>query len=131
MKKIGKYFIHHKTDLYLSVIVILNLNVSIYIQFKESIKDFEEFRPSLPEQFEEYIRLIISKVLEKSDAARSSVGNLFSHALKEKKIDLKIFTSALKNIVELVEEYVIDIPKIAVYLSQIIGIFIFFIQLEF
>ena len=74
-----------------------------------------------PNQVVEFIELAITKVLERTEAARSTVGLLFFNILKEKKFDTASFTKALKNTLETAEDMAIDVPKIATYLAQIIG----------
>jgi translation initiation factor 4G len=60
-------------------------------------------------------------VLERSDQARASVGHLLYNAIKEKKLDIKYFAAGLRNILEIIEDMAIDIPKIATYISQIVA----------
>ena len=100
-------------------------------QKQEALKDCEEFRPVNPNQVVEFIELAISKVLERTEAARSTVGLLFFNILKEKKFDTASFTKALKNTLETAEDMAIDVPKIATYLAQIIGKFLKSFRLTF
>ncbi len=60
-------------------------------------------------------------MLEKSEAARTKVGALMYNVIKQKKFKVESFTEALKNTLECAEDMVIDVPKIATYLAQIIA----------
>ena len=60
-------------------------------------------------------------MLEKSESARTKVGTLMYNVIKQKKFKVESFTEALKNTLECAEDMVIDVPKIATYLAQIIA----------
>ncbi len=100
------------------------LTVDEFIQnkdFSEALKDLEEFRPIENAQYASYYEQLILKVLERSESARASVGQLFTRAVIEKKADIKYLTEAFKSLCENAEDMVIEIPKIATYLSQLIA----------
>jgi translation initiation factor 4G len=87
----------------------------------EALKDIEEFQPVNEEQFEEFVRLAASSILERSDKARKAVGKLFYTALKENKLDVKRFTAGLRMIFEAAEDMVIDIPRMGNYLGELLA----------
>ena len=60
-------------------------------------------------------------MLEKSESARTKVGTLMHNIIMQKKFKVESFTEALKNTLECAEDMVIDVPKIATYLAQIIA----------
>ena len=100
------------------------LTIDEFIQNKdvsEALKDLEEFRPTENSQYAAYYEQLILKVLERSENARTSVGQLFLKAVLDKKIDIKYLTDAFKSILLNAEDMAIDIPKIATYLSQLIA----------
>jgi hypothetical protein len=59
--------------------------------------------------------------LERSEGARTSVGQLFTRTVIEKKADIKYLTEAFKSLCQNAEDMAIDVPKIATYLSQLIA----------
>jgi translation initiation factor 4G len=87
----------------------------------EALKDIEEFQPVNEEQFEEFVRLAASSILERSDKARKAVGKLFYTALKENKLDVKRFTAGFRMIFEAAEDMVIDIPRMGNYLGELLA----------
>lgn len=73
----------------------VTLLIEEYIQNKdinEAMRDIDEFRPIDSKQLDQFVELMITKVLEKSEPARQSVGQILHHALKAKKMDKKSFT---------------------------------------
>jgi hypothetical protein len=100
------------------------LTVDEFIQnkdFSEALKDLDEFRPLDNSQYATYYEQLILKVLERSEGARTSVGQLFTRAVIEKKVDIKYLTEAFKSLCQNAEDMAIDVPKIATYLSQLIA----------
>ncbi len=90
-------------------------------KLKEALKEYQEFRPINENQIVIYLELLFNKILERSDQIRILVGFFFFTAINEKLIDLKVFTQALKCIIERIEDISIDVPKITVYLSQVLS----------
>ena len=71
-------------------------------------------------------------MLEKSESARTKVGTLLYNVIKQKKFKVESFTEALRNTLECAEYMVIDVPRIATYLAQIIApIFAKDVSIEF
>ena len=62
------------------------------------MKDFEEFQPQDPEQFEEFINQIILSILERSEHIRLQFGKLFYLAIKKQKITEKHFVNGYVTI---------------------------------
>lgn len=102
----------------------VTLTLAEYIEnddISEALKDCEEFRPAKENQVVEFLELALTKILEKNESARTSVGVLMYNIVKQKKFQLSSFTEALKNTLECAEDMAIDVPKIATYLAQIIA----------
>jgi translation initiation factor 4G len=100
------------------------LTIDEFIQNKdvsEATKDLEEFRPVDSSQLIAYYEQLVIKVLERSEQARLAVGQLFAKAVLDKKIDINYLTEAFKSLFDNAQDMAIDVPKIATYLSQIIG----------
>ena len=101
-----------------------NNTIDEYLQNKsldEALRDIEEFQPIDSDQLNKYVEQIIMVVLERSDQARESIGNLLSHSLTKNVLDTSNFVEGLKSVLSVADDMAIDIPKIKTYLSQIIA----------
>ena len=87
---------------------------------KKLVKEYD-VRTLDNSQYATYYEQLILKVLERSEGARTSVGQLFTRAVIEKKADIKYLTEAFKSLCQNAEDMAIDVPKIATYLSQLIA----------
>ena len=87
----------------------------------EALKDFDDLKQADASKMAEFAEHLISKVLERSESARTLVGQLFYHAFKQQQIDVDSLTEGFKRILEVAEDMAIDVPKISTYLAQIIA----------
>jgi translation initiation factor 4G len=87
----------------------------------EALKDFDDLKQADPSKLAEFSEQLISKVLERSESARTLVGQLFYHAYKQQRVDVESLTEGFKRIFEVAEDMAIDVPKISTYLAQIIA----------
>ncbi|KAL6260894.1 hypothetical protein P5V15_008422 [Pogonomyrmex californicus] len=71
--------------------------------------------------FAKFTRECINHVLEKSPTERELISKLLSHLLKENILPVECFKSGLGEVLEIVDDLVIDIPKIWTYLAEILS----------
>ncbi|XP_032674035.1 eukaryotic translation initiation factor 4 gamma 3-like isoform X4 [Odontomachus brunneus] len=63
----------------------------------------------------------INHVFEKTAADRESVSKLMSHLIKENILPLQYFKNGLGEVLQIIDELVIDLPKIWTYLAEILS----------
>ncbi|XP_012235318.2 eukaryotic translation initiation factor 4 gamma 3 isoform X2 [Linepithema humile] len=68
-----------------------------------------------------FTRECINYVLEKSPTERELVSKLLSHLLRRNILPMKCFKEGLGEVLEIVDDLVIDIPKIWTYLAEILS----------
>lgn len=101
-----------------------NLLIEEYIQnndLTDALKDIEEFQPNDADQVRLFIEKVIFVVLERNESSRQACGTLIYQALKHEKFDELMVIGALKGALDVAEDLAIDVPKINVYLSQIVA----------
>ena len=76
------------------------------------------FHPSTMDQF---VETVINSVLEKSESARKKTAHFLSQLVKKRVLLKKQYQTGLQTILEVVPDLVVDIPKVWVYLAELIG----------
>ncbi|XP_070158177.1 eukaryotic translation initiation factor 4 gamma isoform X3 [Polyergus mexicanus] len=71
--------------------------------------------------FAKFTRECINYVLEKSSIERELISKLLSHLLRRNILHVECFKSGLEEVLEIVDDLVIDIPKIWMYLAEILS----------
>ncbi|XP_012530181.1 eukaryotic translation initiation factor 4 gamma 3 isoform X2 [Monomorium pharaonis] len=71
--------------------------------------------------FAKLTRECINHVLEKSPIERELVSKLLSHLLRQSILPVECFKNGLGEVLEIVDDLVIDIPKIWTYLAEILS----------
>ncbi|XP_071572693.1 eukaryotic translation initiation factor 4 gamma isoform X3 [Temnothorax nylanderi] len=71
--------------------------------------------------FAKLTRECINHVLEKSPVERELVSKLLSHLLRQNILPVECFKNGLGEVLEIVDDLVIDIPKIWTYLAEILS----------
>ncbi|KAL0133320.1 hypothetical protein PUN28_000815 [Cardiocondyla obscurior] len=71
--------------------------------------------------FAKLARECINYVLEKSPVERELVSKLLSHLLRQTILPIEYFKNGLGEVLEIVDDLVIDIPKIWTYLAEILS----------
>ncbi|XP_011251008.1 eukaryotic translation initiation factor 4 gamma 3 isoform X6 [Camponotus floridanus] len=71
--------------------------------------------------FAKFTRECINYVLEKSSIERELISKLLSHLLRRNILHVECFKSGLGEVLEIVDDLVIDIPKIWTYLAEILS----------
>ncbi|XP_012257845.2 eukaryotic translation initiation factor 4 gamma 3-like isoform X1 [Athalia rosae] len=70
--------------------------------------------------FASFVREVHNVVIEKSAVARKLVGQLLTHLLTKNILPLSLYLAGLREVLDTAEDLVIDIPKIWVYLAELI-----------
>ncbi|KAL6431458.1 hypothetical protein ACFW04_007220 [Cataglyphis niger] len=71
--------------------------------------------------FVKFTRECINYVLEKSSIERELISKLLSHLLRQNILHVECFKNGLEEVLEIVDDLVIDIPKIWTYLAEILS----------
>ncbi|XP_018054818.1 PREDICTED: eukaryotic translation initiation factor 4 gamma 3 isoform X4 [Atta colombica] len=71
--------------------------------------------------FAKLTRECINHVLEKSPIERDLISKLLSHLLRQNILPLECFKNGLGEVLEIVDDLVIDIPKIWTYIAEILS----------
>ncbi|XP_018344628.1 PREDICTED: eukaryotic translation initiation factor 4 gamma 3 isoform X1 [Trachymyrmex septentrionalis] len=71
--------------------------------------------------FAKLTRECINHVLEKSPIERELISKLLSHLLRQKILPVECFKNGLGEVLEIVDDLVIDIPKIWTYIAEILS----------
>jgi len=84
----------------------------------EAVECVKEIEPSLIHVF---VNEIINGVLEKTSQGRQMVGQLLHDLVKTGKLNVEQYIQGLTEVIELAEEFEIDIPRIWQCLGELIG----------
>ncbi|XP_014477093.1 PREDICTED: eukaryotic translation initiation factor 4 gamma 3-like isoform X2 [Dinoponera quadriceps] len=71
--------------------------------------------------FSKFTLECMNHVFEKTATDRENVSKLMSHLIKEKILPLQYFKSGLEEVLQIVDDLVIDLPKIWTYLGEILS----------
>lgn len=95
--------------------------VDEYISDCANLEDTDtEVRLSInPTLHAQFVSIIITGILERSQTAREKVGVLCSHLLKCQTISLESYCAGLKEIFSSAEDLIVDIPQIWMYYAQV------------
>ncbi|XP_013779883.1 eukaryotic translation initiation factor 4 gamma 3-like [Limulus polyphemus] len=90
------------------------------------LQDFKEAMHCVSEVFSSstvslFIFFAFNQVLERSSQARHLVGQLFHDLVRKNMITVEQYVQGLKSILQLADDFEIDIPKIWLYLGEIIA----------
>ncbi|XP_055935893.1 eukaryotic translation initiation factor 4 gamma 3-like isoform X2 [Argiope bruennichi] len=88
------------------------------IDFEEAIKTVIEL--SSPNTAHRYINATINDFLERSSEARYSLGQLLSSFLKKKIISFDQYKKGFAGVLEIIDDYALDIPLIWDYIGEIL-----------
>ncbi|XP_013777285.1 eukaryotic translation initiation factor 4 gamma 3-like [Limulus polyphemus] len=90
------------------------------------LQDFKEAVLCVSEVFSQsticsFISSAINQVLERSSQARHLVGQLFHDLVRKNILSVEQYVEGLKSVLELADDFEIDIPKIWLYLGELVG----------
>ncbi|XP_076365221.1 eukaryotic translation initiation factor 4 gamma 3-like isoform X2 [Tachypleus tridentatus] len=90
------------------------------------IQDFKEAVLCVSEVFSQsticsFVSSAINQVLERSSQARHLVGQLFHDLVRKNILSVEQYVEGLKSLLELADDFEIDIPKIWLYLGELIA----------
>ncbi|XP_046742557.1 eukaryotic translation initiation factor 4 gamma 3-like isoform X2 [Diprion similis] len=70
--------------------------------------------------FANFVREVLNGVVEKSATARKQVSQLMTHLISKNILPLSLYIAGLGEVLDTAEDLVIDIPKIWIYLAELI-----------
>merc|ERR1712142_407253 len=89
------------------------------VDYNEAIKEIgEKFSPETIAQF---VEIVLNKVLEGSDKARSLTGTLLSQLVKKHMVTEKQYLEGLNVLLSMAEDLLVDIPKLWDFMAQIVA----------
>jgi len=89
------------------------------VDYNEAIKEIgEKFSPETIAQF---VEIVLNKVLEGSDKARSVTGTLLSQLVKKHMVTEKQYLEGLNVLLSMAEDLLVDIPKLWDFMAQIVA----------
>ncbi|RXG53347.1 Eukaryotic translation initiation factor 4 gamma 1 [Armadillidium vulgare] len=91
-----------------------------------SINDINEAVLCFQEKFKHHVDILkfveisFEKVFDKTVEKRAKIGNLYNHLIKHKHMSISQFAEGLKPVLEMLSDYVIDIPQVFSYVGGIL-----------
>ncbi|RXG54814.1 Eukaryotic translation initiation factor 4 gamma 1, partial [Armadillidium vulgare] len=95
-----------------------------------SINDINEAVLCFQEKFKHHVDILkfveisFEKVFDKTVEKRAKIGNLYNHLIKHKHMSISQFAEGLKPVLEMLSDYVIDIPQVFSYVGGILLLYL-------